>query len=119
MAKSVQVVVRAGDSVEDLERKVRVASTLGTWQATLTQWKEGDAGLRAKWRENTVEERLLGVSLTGLPYPIVPELGRRRSRSRCMDAPCLGLIPPVYLRRLPKSLRNVRFLRHLYAVAHQ
>lgn len=52
--------------MEDLLRKVRVATTLGTWQATLTHWKEGGEGLRAQWRQNTVEERLLGVSLTGV-----------------------------------------------------
>ena len=64
---AVQVVVRAGDSMEDLLRKVRAATTLGTWQATLTHWIESTCGegLRAQWRHNTMEERLLGVSLTG------------------------------------------------------
>ena len=61
-----QVVVREGDTEEDLERKVTQASILGTWQATLTRWKETEGGLRSVWRENTAEERLLGVSLTGI-----------------------------------------------------
>jgi ribonucleoside-triphosphate reductase (thioredoxin) len=62
--------VRAGDSVDDLERKVRMAAVLGTWQATLTKWKESvggvTGGLRPVWRENTEAERLLGLSLTGI-----------------------------------------------------
>lgn len=58
--------VRASDSVADLERKVHLASILGTWQATLTRWKETEGGLRPAWRHNTEAERLLGVSLTGI-----------------------------------------------------
>lgn len=68
----VQVVVRASDTMDDLRRKVRIAACLGTWQATLTHWKEGGEGLRPQWRKNTVEERLLGVSLTGAHMPNSP-----------------------------------------------
>ena len=57
-----EVVVRAEDSPADLERKVRIATFLGTLQSTLTNFK----GLRKKWKENCEEERLLGVSLTGI-----------------------------------------------------
>ena len=57
-----EVVVRSGDKLADLERKVRLATTLGTFQSTLTDLKY----LRHIWRKNTEEERLLGVSLTGL-----------------------------------------------------
>lgn len=57
-----EVVVRPDDTVDDLERKVRLASILGTIQATLTNFR----GLRKVWRTNTEEERLLGVSLTGI-----------------------------------------------------
>lgn len=57
-----EVVVRAGDTFEDLQRKVRVASILGTFQSTLTDFKY----LRKAWSENCKEERLLGVSLTGI-----------------------------------------------------
>ena len=57
-----EVVVRADDDLESLERKVRVATLLGTLQSTLTDFKI----LRKKWLENTAEERLLGVSLTGI-----------------------------------------------------
>lgn len=57
-----EVVVRATDTVEDLERKVRLATILGTIQATYTKFPY----LRKVWQKNTEEERLLGVSLTGI-----------------------------------------------------
>ena len=57
-----EVVVRATDSVEDLERKVKYATILGTVQSTFTKFPY----LRNIWKENTEEERLLGVSLTGI-----------------------------------------------------
>lgn len=57
-----EVVVRPGDDLGSLERKVRLATALGTFQSTLTEFKY----LRNIWRRNTEEERLLGVSLTGL-----------------------------------------------------
>ena len=57
-----EVVVRATDSIEDLERKVRLATILGTIQSTYTKFPY----LRKVWQKNTEEERLLGVSLTGI-----------------------------------------------------
>ena len=57
-----EVVVRATDTIEDLERKVTLASILGTIQSTLTHFPY----LRKIWTKNTEEERLLGVSLTGI-----------------------------------------------------
>ena len=57
-----EVVVRATDSIEDLERKVRLATILGTIQSTYTNFPY----LRKIWQRNTEEERLLGVSLTGI-----------------------------------------------------
>jgi ribonucleoside-triphosphate reductase len=57
-----EVVVRATDSVEDLERKVKLATILGTIQSTYTKFPY----LRKVWRDNTEAERLLGVSLTGI-----------------------------------------------------
>jgi ribonucleoside-diphosphate reductase alpha chain len=54
--------VRASDTLEDLERKVRIATILGTLQATQTNFRY----LRNIWKKNTDEERLLGVSLTGV-----------------------------------------------------
>lgn len=57
-----EVVVRATDSLEDLERKVTLATILGTIQSTYTHFPY----LRKIWQKNTEEERLLGVSLTGI-----------------------------------------------------
>jgi ribonucleoside-triphosphate reductase len=57
-----EVVVRATDSFDDLKRKVRLATILGTIQATYTKFPY----LRKIWADNTEEERLLGVSLTGI-----------------------------------------------------
>ena len=57
-----EVVVRATDSITDLERKVRMATILGTIQSSYTKFPY----LRKVWANNTEEERLLGVSLTGI-----------------------------------------------------
>jgi ribonucleoside-diphosphate reductase alpha chain len=56
-----EVVIRQNDTREDIANKVRLATILGTWQSTLTDFKY----LRKIWKDNTEEERLLGVSLTG------------------------------------------------------
>ncbi len=57
-----EVVIRANDSIEDLTRKVRLATILGTIQSTYTHFPY----LRKMWGTNTEAERLLGVSLTGI-----------------------------------------------------
>ena len=57
-----EVVIRATDTLADLKRKVRIAAILGTIQSTYTHFPY----LRKVWKDNTEEERLLGVSLTGI-----------------------------------------------------
>ena len=57
-----EVVVRPHDTLTDLLEKVRLATIMGTIQATFTNFRN----LRPIWQHNTEEERLLGVSLTGL-----------------------------------------------------
>ena len=57
-----EVVVRPLDTEESLHNKIEVATILGTIQATLTNF----GYLRKRWQTNTEEERLLGVSLTGI-----------------------------------------------------
>lgn len=57
-----EVVIRAGDTETDLQRKVEIATIIGTFQSTLTDYKY----IRKKWKENAEEERLLGVSMTGI-----------------------------------------------------
>lgn len=56
------VVVRSDDDWDALARKVRIATILGTFQSTLTHFPY----LRKVWQTNTEEERLLGVSMTGI-----------------------------------------------------
>ena len=57
-----EVVARETDDLNSLKEKVRLATILGTFQSTLTEFKY----LRKVWKQNTEEERLLGVSLTGI-----------------------------------------------------
>jgi ribonucleoside-diphosphate reductase alpha chain len=57
-----EVVVRSTDTAEDLARKVRLATILGTFQASLTNFPY----LSSEWKKNCEEECLLGVSLTGI-----------------------------------------------------
>jgi ribonucleoside-triphosphate reductase len=57
-----EVIVRTGDTEVDLARKVRLATILGTLQATLVDFVH----LSPEWRLNTMDEALLGVSMTGL-----------------------------------------------------
>ena len=69
-----EVVVRSTDTLSDLKRKVRTATILGTLQATLTNFRY----LRKVWQNNTEEEALLGVSLTGIMDH--PTLSGRRDK---------------------------------------
>lgn len=57
-----EVIIREADTQETLTNKVRIATILGTFQSSLTDFKY----LRKVWKENVEEERLLGVSLTGI-----------------------------------------------------
>ncbi len=57
-----EVVIREKDKFDDLKKKVIIATILGTVQSTLTKFPY----LRKVWNKNTEEERLLGVSLTGI-----------------------------------------------------
>ncbi len=57
-----EVIIRGGDTEETLEEKVKLATILGTFQSTLTNFRY----LNRKWGENCEEERLLGVSMTGI-----------------------------------------------------
>ena len=57
-----EVIAREDDDIESLKGKVRLATILGTLQSTLTDFPY----LRKVWTKNTEEERLLGVSLTGI-----------------------------------------------------
>lgn len=57
-----EAVIRSSDKPEDIIRKVRIAAILGTYQSTLTNFKY----VSKRWKDNAEDERLLGVSLTGI-----------------------------------------------------
>ena len=57
-----ECVIRGWDDSKSLKKKVRLATILGTWQSTLTNFKY----LTGEWKRNCNDERLLGVSLTGI-----------------------------------------------------
>ena len=57
-----EVVIRAGDTLDDLMDKVEVATIMGTFQSSLTNYRY----VRNVWKRNAEEERLLGVSMTGI-----------------------------------------------------
>lgn len=63
-----EVIIRNTDNFETLKRKVRIAAIIGTLQSTLTDFRY----VRGVWKRNAEEERLLGVSLTGImDHPIL------------------------------------------------
>lgn len=89
-----EVVVRPSDTLESLKKKVRIAAILGTLQATLTDFRY----LRSAWKNNTEEESLLGVSLTGiLDHPV---LSNKDSGSTWFDHPNMS--------NLPKTLESLK-----------
>jgi ribonucleoside-diphosphate reductase alpha chain len=74
-----EVVARAGDNEDSIKRKVRLATILGTFQSTLTDFPY----LRKVWQKNTEEERLLGVSITGiLDCPVLNDVNDEGLSSR-------------------------------------
>lgn len=74
-----EVVARVGENEDSLERKVRLATILGTFQSCLTDFPY----LRKIWQKNTEEERLLGVSITGiLDCPLLNNINDENLHSR-------------------------------------
>lgn len=63
-----EIIIRSDDALSDLREKVKIAAMLGCWQATFTEFPY----LRKEWKKNCEEERLLGVSLTGImDHPVL------------------------------------------------
>jgi len=84
-----EVVARDNDNGESLQRKVRLASILGTFQSTLTEFPY----LRKVWQKNTEEERLLGVSITGiLDCPILNNVNDDGLSSRLEELRDLAVV---------------------------
>ena len=106
-----EVVVRSTDNVDDLERKVRLATILGTIQSTYTKFPY----LRKVWTTNTEEERLLGVSLSGIQdNPLMTSANKGlektleylrevavRTNTACADS--LGITPSAAISTLKPS----------------
>lgn len=74
-----EAVIKSTDATESIKSKVRLAAILGTFQSSLTSFRY----LRKVWQRNAEEERLLGVSLTGI-----------------MDSPILAQVTPEFLNEL-------------------
>jgi ribonucleoside-diphosphate reductase alpha chain len=97
-----EVVVRATDSLKDLERKVKLATILGTIQSTYTHFPY----LRKIWQKNTEEERLLGVSLTGImDHPFLS--GKVFTNPWWPDMAFWGEVGSLRLPQLLEHLKNV------------
>lgn len=96
-----EVVVRSTDTFDDLKRKVELATILGTIQSTFTNFQF----LSEEWKKNTEEERLLGVSLTGIMDHKFLN-GRFRS-SINFDLPNKTMQLPEQLERLRDHARKV------------
>ena len=63
-----EIVIREEDTLASLKEKVRIATIIGTFQSTLTNFRY----VRSDWRKNQEEERLLGVSMTGImDHPVL------------------------------------------------
>jgi ribonucleoside-diphosphate reductase alpha chain len=72
-----EVIVRANDNRQSLREKVKVAAMFGAWQASFTEFPY----LRPVWKQNCDEERLLGVSLTGImDNPVLNNVNDRMKR---------------------------------------
>lgn len=99
-----EVVVRPNDTWQDLQEKVRLATILGTFQSSLVNFKY----ISSAWRKNCEEERLLGVSMTGImdnpltngkqSSDLVPRLEQLKSvavKTNAEMAKKLGINPSV------------------------
>ena len=80
-----EVVIRENDTHSHLLEKVRLATILGTFQSTLDKFQF----LSSEWHKNTTEERLLGVSLTGI-----------------MDSKMMANPDPVFLEEMRDEARK-------------
>ena len=66
-----EVIIRPSDTLADLKEKVRIATIIGTFQSTLTDFRY----LRPIWKKNAEDERLLGVSMTGImDHPLLSKV---------------------------------------------
>ena len=84
-----EVVIRSTDTFADLNRKVRLATILGTLQSSLTDFRY----VRSVWKKNTEEECLLGVSMTGImDHPV---MSGKNKKGTWFDHPNMSDLPKV------------------------
>lgn len=84
-----EIVIRSTDTFEDLNRKVRLATILGTLQSSLTDFRY----VRSVWKRNTEEECLLGVSMTGImDHPV---MSGKSKKGTWFDHPNMSDLPKV------------------------
>ena len=77
MCNLTEVVIRPHDTLESLKEKVGYATIMGTLQSTLTDFRY----LRSKWKRNCEEERLLGVSFTGIcDHPVLSKVSQEAAQ---------------------------------------
>lgn len=77
MCNLTEVVIRSSDTLETLKDKVKLATIMGTLQSTLTDFRY----LRSKWKKNCEEERLLGVSFTGIcDHPVLSKTSQKAAQ---------------------------------------
>lgn len=102
-----EIVVREGDTLADLLRKAEHAAILGTFQATLTDFRY----ISKKWQKNTEEERLLGVSLTGImDHPV---LSGRFGWSHAQEGGVINLEQTLTVLREKVIETNVKWSKRL------
>jgi ribonucleoside-diphosphate reductase alpha chain len=83
-----EVVARETDTIEDIRKKIRLATILGTIQSTLTSFRY----LSAKWKANCEDERLLGVSITGIrDCPVLNNLHNNGTETDKLSVSLRGL----------------------------
>lgn len=82
-----EIVIRSTDTFEDLKRKAKIATILGTLQSSLTDFRY----VRSIWKKNTEEECLLGVSMTGImDHPV---LSGKQKTGTWFDHPNMSDLP--------------------------
>lgn len=100
-----EVIVRPTDTLESLKEKVKTATIIGTFQSTLTNFRY----LSSQWKENCEEERLLGVSLTGImDHPVLNGEHYLKLSDEMVD----GRVPDV--RVWLKELKQVAIDTNIY-----
>ena len=108
-----EVIIRPDDTFENIRRKVRLATIMGTIQASLTNFRF----LRKVWRNNAEEERLLGVSFTGImDHPIFSNNANRKIWREFVKNSTTDGVDEIYNDHAGGRLEDL--LKYLHNYAH-